>query len=110
MSAPVSGEARLWDTELTGFCLRAYASGRKVYALKYRVSGRQRWFTIGEHGDPFTPDTARAKARAIIGAAAEGKDATAAKRADRAAVTVSELIDLYLQDGPATKPSKRATS
>lgn len=107
---PASAEARVWDQELTGFCLRIYPTGRKVYAVKYRVGSRQRWFTIGEHGDPWTPDTARAKAKAIIGGAAEGNDAAAVKRADRAALTVAELIDLYLSDGPATKPAKRATS
>jgi len=107
---PASGETRLWDQDLTGFCLRVYPSGRKVYAVKYRVGARQRWFTIGEHGDPWTPESARAKAKAIIGGAAEGRDAAALKRADRAALTVSELADLYLRDGPATRPSKRASS
>jgi hypothetical protein len=27
-------------------------NGRRVYVLKYRVNGRQRWFTIGRHGSP----------------------------------------------------------
>jgi len=107
---PATGEARLWDDELTGFCLRLYASGRKVYAVKYRVGARQRWFTIGEHGDPWTPDGARTKAKSVIGAAAEGRDPASDKRADRAALAVAELIDLYLADGPATKPAKRAAS
>lgn len=26
----------LWDTEITGFCLRVYPTGRKVYYFQYR--------------------------------------------------------------------------
>ena len=32
-----AGEARVWDTDLKGFFVRVYPSGRRVYALKYRV-------------------------------------------------------------------------
>jgi hypothetical protein len=59
---PETGERRVWDTELKGFCLRIHAAtkrapgGRKVYVVKYRVGRTQRWFTIGEHGSPWTPD------------------------------------------------------
>lgn len=38
------------------------SSGRKVYVFKYAVDGRQVFVTIGDHGDPFTPDTARERA------------------------------------------------
>jgi hypothetical protein len=59
---PSDGETWLWDTGLKGFFLRIYASGRKVYAVKCRVSGRQRIHTIGVHGSPWTPDEARKSA------------------------------------------------
>ena len=77
LESPAKGEARLWDDVDRGFCVRAYANGRKVYAVKYRVGPVQRWFTIGEHGTPWktrrgevttlTPGgTLSAAARAIL--------------------------------------------
>lgn len=123
---PGQGEARLWDDALAGFCLRvyaptpraiaeAYAAGRpprarKVYAVKYRVGRTQRWFTIGPHGSPWTPDTAREKAAAVLRDASGGVDHQTAKLARRADLSVGELIDAYLKDGPAAKPAKRASS
>ena len=113
---PATGEARLWDNELVGLCLRVYVSGRKVYAVKFRVGTRQRWATIGVHGQPWrggaalTPEEARREAKIILGAAADGEDATNEKRERRAAVTVAQLIDRYLDEGPSTKPAKRASS
>lgn len=43
------------------------------YFVKLRVGGKQRWITIGQHGQPdpngipWTPDTARERARKIVG-------------------------------------------
>jgi len=113
---PDRGESRMWDTELKGYCLRLYPPGRKspkgrrVYAVKFRIGRTQRWFTIGEHGSPWTPDTARDKADSILRDAREGKDQQASKLERRGDLTVSELIDVYLVEGAAAKPSKRASS
>ncbi|MBV9995541.1 MAG: site-specific integrase [Caulobacteraceae bacterium] len=113
---PAEGEGRVWDSELKGFCLRIYApsrksaKGRRVYAVKYRVGRAQRWYTIGEHGSPWTPDQAREAAEAVLHDAGKGIDHQAAKLERRADVTVAQLIDLYLTEGPAAKPSKRASS
>ncbi|HEX8568863.1 MAG TPA: site-specific integrase [Caulobacteraceae bacterium] len=103
-------DTRVWDTELAGFCLRVYPSGRKSYAVKYRVDGRQRWYTIGAHGSPWSPDEARLKARQILNLAALGEDAVEKKQERKAALTVAQLIERYLAEGPVTKPSKRASS
>lgn len=107
---PASGDIEIWDTELKGFCLRVTATGSKSYALKYRVGGVQRWFTIGRHGSPWTPDQARQAAREALARAVAGNDPADAKREAREALTVADLIDAYLADGPATKPAKRVTS
>lgn len=109
VTAPATGEARVWDDALTGFCLRVYASGRKVYALKYRLGAAQRWATIGEHGDPWTPDTARDEATDILRAASRGVDLLAERKA-APSMAVGDLIDRYLADGPGDKPGKRAAS
>lgn len=103
-------EARLWDDSLAGFCVRAYPSGRKVYAVKYRVDGRQRWLTIGEHGDLFTPTEAREAARTALQDASRGVDPAQVNRDRREAGTVGDLIDRYLAEGPATRPTKRDSS
>jgi hypothetical protein len=126
---PSEGETRLWDDKCAGFCLRAYAptnrtpAGRKVYVVKYRVHGKQGWYTIGEHGKPFknaagetfgslTAELARDEAERVIGNAKRGDDPQAMKLERRASKTVGELIDAYLADGPKTvaKLSKRASS
>lgn len=106
-----AGEVRLWDSELKGFCVRAYPTGRKVYAVKYRTAQqRQRWHTIGPHGSPWTPDEARAEAWRVLNAIAHGEDPGAHKAARRRDLSVGELIDAYLTDGPASKPDKRAST
>jgi integrase len=107
---PIAGERRIWDTEVRGFVLRVYPSGRKVYALKCRVGGRQHIHTIGVHGSPWTPDQARAAAVEALRQAKNGEDPSAAKKAEREAVTVAGLIDRYLADGPAGKLAKRAST
>ena len=40
-----------WDSELPGFGIRVWPSGKRSYILKYRTAeGRQRKVTIGPHG------------------------------------------------------------
>lgn len=105
-----AGETRLWDTDLKGYFLRVYPSGRRVYAVKYRLGPLQRIFTIGVHGSPWTPDAAREAAEKALRRVAEGEDPATEKKEAREALTVSALIDRYLEDGPATKPDKRAST
>ena len=70
---------------------------RVSYVLKYRTAdGRQRWQTIGRHGAPWTPDTARAEARRILAEVAKGSDPAREKQEARKAETVAELCDAYL--------------
>ena len=107
---PQARELRIWDTELKGFVLRVLASGCKTYAVKYRVGQKQRWFTIGEHGSPWTPDQARDKAREVIFKARLGEDLQAVKVEQRNAVSISDVIELYLEQGPSDRPNKRESS
>lgn len=104
------GDYRIWDTELKGYFLRIYPSGRKVYGVKYRAGRTQRVFTIGTHGSPWTPDDARTAARTAMSEANLGGDPSAEKKKARDALTVGDVIDAYLRDGPATKPAKRAST
>ena len=69
------------------------------YILMYRTrEGRQRRFTIGRHGAPWTPDTAREEAQRLLGKVVSGADPAADKREAREAMTVAELCDAYLAD------------
>jgi len=92
----------IWDAAVTGFGVRRQRSEAVSYVLVYRTQeGRQRWHTIGRHGSPWTPDTARAEAQHLLGNVVTGADPAAAKKAKRQAANVSELCDLYLADAEA---------
>jgi integrase len=113
-------EAIVWDAVLTGFGARRRQGEAVWYCVKYRTEeGRQRWQTIGRHGAPWTPETARAEARRILGEVAHGADPAGEKRAQRQAMTVAQLCDAYIADaeagrlltrrGTSKKPSTLAT-
>jgi integrase len=92
----------IWDASLSGFGARRQRGNAISYVLFYRTKeGRQRWFTIGRHGAPWTPDSARDEARRLLGDVANNVDPAADKRAARNAQTVSELCDMYLEDAEA---------
>jgi integrase len=110
----------VWDLVVTGFGARRQKGEAITYFVYYRTEdGRQRWQTIGRHGSPWTPETARAEARRILGEVVRGADPAGAKRAQRTAKTVAELCDAYLADaeagrlltrrGQSKKPSTLAT-
>ena len=68
----------------------------------YRTAeGRIRRYTIGRHGAPWTPETARKEAKLILGRVAKGDDPAVEKREKRQAATVADLCDLYLADAEA---------
>jgi integrase len=92
----------IWDTAATGFAARRQKGEAATYLVKYRTADvRQRWHTIGRHGAPWTPETARQEARRILGEVATGADPAAERRSARKATTVSELCSLYLADAEA---------
>src|SRR6516162_9336511 len=101
----------LWDSSLPGFGARRQQGEAIVYVLKYRTAGgRQRWFTIGQHGAPWTPESARRQAMQLLGDVARGGDPATEKRAARKAQTISELCDLYLAGATAGRLMTRRRS
>ena len=92
----------IWDGAVGGFHARRQKSKTVSYIVVYRTAeGRQRWQTIGRHGSPWTPETARDAAKRILGHVVEGADPAAEKHAKRKAASVAELCDLYLADAEA---------
>jgi len=85
----------VWCGGLAGFGARIYPSGRKVFVAQVRVGRAQRRVTIGAYG-PFTVEQARDRAKAVIRAAADGRDPQREKTEAKRALTVGELCDEYL--------------
>src|SRR6516225_5819522 len=80
----------IWDTTVRGFGVRRQRRDA-FYVLKHRVGGRQRFITIGRHGSPWTPDTARREALRLLGAAVSGAEVKPK------AEVVGEVIEAYLR-------------
>jgi integrase len=103
-------DAFLWDDKLKGFGLKVTPAGAKVYLCQYRTGGRgtpTKRVTIGRHGSPWTPDQARRKAMAIIGAVAEGKDPAAEKAAKRKSEAEPETFAIMAERFLAHGRTKR---
>jgi hypothetical protein len=58
----------------------------------------------------LTPGGSRHLARNALAEASEGEDPSADRHAERADLTVAQLVERYLADGPADKPAKKASS
>ncbi|MGI9357261.1 MAG: tyrosine-type recombinase/integrase [Rhizobiaceae bacterium] len=93
----------LWDLDISGFGLKITPRGRKVYIVQKRLNGRLRRFTIGQHGAPWTPDTARVEANRILVCLSAGIDPGEERRKAEADLTIAELCDLYTKEGCGTK-------
>ena len=65
--------SRVWDTVVQGFGVRRQKDGAYYY-LRFRKNGVQRMRSIGRHGSPWTPDTARNEAKRLLGLAVGGSD------------------------------------
>ena len=87
----------VWDTQLPGFGLRVYPSGKRKYILQYRTkSNRQRRLVIGPHG-ALTAEKARNTARDLLAQVHGGGDPAGDIKATRVAPTVVVLAADYLE-------------
>ena len=69
-----------WDTEVPGFGVRVYPTGKKAFVLSYRAQGRKRLMVLGRYGADLTLDQARDKARKERVSVKEGTDRIEEKR------------------------------
>lgn len=82
----------LWDEDLKGFGVRVSTSGTASYVVQFRMGGREsstRRFTIGTHGSPWTPATAREEAIRLLLLVGRGIDPIEADKQRR-----REAVDL----------------
>ncbi|MDE1148622.1 MAG: site-specific integrase [Azospirillaceae bacterium] len=90
----------VFDTLLKGFILKVTPLGAKTYLVRYRMGGRAtplRKYTIGRHGSPWTPDSARTEAEKLLAKVRQGTDPAVEKKERLAqGFTVTELADRYL--------------
>lgn len=108
---PTGRDRFVWDAEVKGFGLKIAASGSKSYVLQYRTAeAKSRRYSIGRHGSPWTCDEARTKAMELLRGLAAGSDPLDAKAGAKIVTTVADLADLYVTEGPAEKPNKKARS
>jgi len=97
----------LWDCDVRGFGVR-HRQRELVYMLKTRIDGRQRFLTIGRHGSPWTPDTARGEARRLLGSIHAGDDPATRRDARKREPTVAAVLDRYLAEHVA--PNNKAST
>lgn len=87
----------LRDTTLKGFGARR--RGKTVtYFVQTRINRRLRWFTIGTHLSPWTPETARQRARDILHAAQKNIDLIAAEQGPQTALTIEQVFRNFFED------------
>jgi len=93
----------VWDNRVSGFGIRRQQGEVVSYVLQYRHDGRRRMHTIGKHGSPWTPETARTEAVRLLGEIVQGCDPAADRRTRRAALstTLADLCDRYIEDAEA---------
>lgn len=89
---PNASNQFLWDTDLKGFGAKITPAGAISYVLQFRMGGREastRRYTIGAHGSPWTPTTARAEAERLLLLIGQGVDPVDADKQRR-----REAVDL----------------
>ena len=101
----------IWDAgkgSVTGFGARRQRGPAVTYVLKYRTArGGQRWHTIGRHGSPWTPETARAEAKRLTGVIVSGGNPAAERDARKAAPTLAEIAQRFLDEHAETSFGRR---
>lgn len=95
---PVNKEFTVWDLDQRRLGIRVQPSGARVYVLRLRQDGAQRWITIGRHGDGWSAVTARARAQELLGLQAKGEDPTRLRAVLRGIPSVRRLAVMYLRE------------
>jgi len=99
-------EYAIWDAQMPGFGVRVRPTGSKSYVVVYRAgSGRGapvRRYTIASVGK-IAPESARTRAKAILGQVAHGHDPAGERATERGTPTIAELAERFLAEHVETK-------
>ncbi len=97
-SLPPEPKERIhWDSDLSGFGIRVYPTGRKVYVVQYRLHGRTRRKNLGQHG-LLTAEEALRDAKLVQADVARGSDPSAERKARLRSPTIKELGERFLKE------------
>ena len=88
----------IWDGELKGFGARKSENFISFVLMFRNKEGRQRFYTIGKSGSPWTPNIAREKAKELLYQVSQGRDPQTEKINARSADTVEDLCNQYLEE------------
>ncbi|HWX46504.1 MAG TPA: tyrosine-type recombinase/integrase [Roseomonas sp.] len=87
----------LWCSELPGFGVRVFSSGKRVYYADYRPKvGSRKRMSLGQHGK-LTTEEARKQAMIVLGSVLQGEDPAGERATRRKTLTVQELCERYLE-------------
>ncbi|MBX9621588.1 MAG: site-specific integrase [Alphaproteobacteria bacterium] len=88
----------IWDTEITGFFVRVYPTGRKTYFLQYRNKKRETHkVKIGVHSPKTTTELARQMANRLSLNIGAGEDPSIKTVSNNKEKTMQELAEEYLR-------------
>lgn len=104
--APATGNRITYDGEVKGFGVRVTAAGARSFVLNYRAGGRERRLTIGQY-PTWSVTAARAEAQTLRRKIDLGQDPMRARHDERAAPTVADLSEEYLERHAVKKRSRR---
>ena len=91
-----------WDREFTGFGVRVYPTGSKVYIAQARGPEGPKRVAVGRHG-VINADEARKRAAYIIARVKAGEEAVPEPLGPKAGPTVAELCARYMEEYVAVR-------
>ncbi|VVT31408.1 site-specific integrase [Rhizobium sp. EC-SD404] len=99
---PVEKVTTYWDTELGGFGLRVFPSGKASWICEYRAGagGRgaaKRRLTLGTADETMTPEIARSYAKDILARVRLGADPAAERAEERAGDTLKDVAEAWFK-------------
>lgn len=99
-----AGKVWLWDTDLKGFGLQVTPAGAKSYIYQFRMGGREaakKRYTIGRHGSPWTPASARDECKRLsllVGQGIDPADADRERRRQAVDLAFAPYAALFVKD------------
>lgn len=95
---PSAADPYLWDGAMPGFGVRRNANGTSTALLGYRNQyGQRRRYKVGRLSADYTISQARDDADALLTDIARGADPLEDRQTTRNALTVSQVLDAYLE-------------